>query len=69
MNTTHQLPLPPSGDARLLLHSHLNNCRARSGVMHRLQCVTDAVYEAIAPRLVTTAAVLLAVALVINEIV
>jgi len=68
MQTTQDLPLPPTGDMRLL-HRHLDNCRARSGTAHRLHCWSEALYEAIAPRLVTTAAVLLAVALVISEFV
>jgi hypothetical protein len=57
-----------SADMRALLKRHLDNCRARAG-MHRLHCWAEAVHGVVAPRLVTTAVILGALALVVEQLV
>ena len=72
MNTTklaaaRPVPAPGTADMRALLHRHLDNCRARSGRAHELQCWLEAAYDVIAPRLVTTAVVVGGLALLVDQ--
>jgi hypothetical protein len=66
IDRTH--PLPGIAGPQQL-RAHLQHCRNLAGPRHRLNCMLEMMVDAVAPRLVTTTAVLLVLGAAVTALV